>query len=78
MNSNKSEESAKLLESILESITPQEREVLSVKFGITLSESSSPEELVEAFGKVTHEKIESVEREALKRLRDKGAPDDSK
>ena len=74
MNSDNSEEIAKLLESI----TPQERDFLSVKFGITLSENSSPEELVEAFSKITHEKIEGVEREALKKLRNKGAPDGSK
>ena len=74
MNSNNSEEIAKLLESI----TPRERDVLSMKFGITLSENSSPEVLVEALSKIKHEKIESVEREALKKLREKGTPDGSK
>ena len=74
MNPDKSEEITKLLESI----APQERDVLSVKFGITLSENLSPEELVEAFSKITHEKIESVEREALKKTRNMDAPNGSK
>jgi DNA-directed RNA polymerase sigma subunit (sigma70/sigma32) len=75
MNSDKSSNE---IAKILESITPQERDILSVKFGITLSENSSLEELVEALSKITHEKIESVEQEALKKLRKKGAPDGSK
>lgn len=82
MNSDKSDETAKLLAEevakVLESITPQQRDLLQVKFGLTLSENPSPEELVEPLSKITLEKIESIEREALKKLRDKGAPDGSK
>ena len=61
MSADKSEEIAKLLEGI----TPQDRIVLKRKFNITLSKNSSSEELVEAFSKITHEKIKMVERDAL-------------
>ena len=71
---DKSDDIAKFLEDI----TPEEHVVLKQKFGITLSKNSSPEELVEAFSKITHEKIRNIEREALTRLRGKGAPDESK
>ena len=74
MSQDKSDDISKFLEDI----TPEEHVILKQKFDITLSKNSSPEELVEAIRKITHEKIRNIEREALKKLRGKGAPDESK
>ena len=59
---------------ILESITPHERDILTKKFGITFSQNSSLE-VLEAQMQLTREQIESMEKKALRKLRNKGDAD---
>ena len=64
------------IRNILASITPQEFEVLRAKFGIELDENTPPEKFTEALFHLTSEKIKSVEREALKKIRGGSHSDD--
>ena len=59
---------------ILESITPHERDILTNKFGITFSQTPSLE-VLEALMQITRERIESIEKRALRKLRNKGDAD---
>jgi RNA polymerase primary sigma factor len=56
------------MKDILASLTQREREVLSLRFGLTDGESHTLEEVGERFG-VTRERIRQIEAKALRKLR---------
>jgi RNA polymerase primary sigma factor len=56
---------------ILESLSPREREVLQMRFGLRDGESHTLEEVGRAFG-VTRERVRQIESKALRKLRHPG------
>lgn len=56
------------VEQVLESLTPQEKRVLQLRFGLVDGRSRTLEEVGREFG-VTREKIRQIEAKALRKLR---------
>jgi RNA polymerase primary sigma factor len=60
---------SKKLKSILKDLTPREREILSLRFGIRFDKSLTLEEVGKQFG-VTRERIRQIEAKTLCKIDD--------
>jgi RNA polymerase primary sigma factor len=65
-----------LVEKILATLTPREREVLKRRFGITMSSNPTPEELIVMY-EITRARIKEFEKKARKRPPDDDDPKDA-